>query len=113
MNVTEVRAVLKNVSYKPGWTLDHFTEHERVWFRWKWETRCVKTHELMPINSRKWALSEYMCESEIVQTALLAAITAEEHEAREAFRYKGKRVFNPHISVEALSEACETEDHRA
>jgi hypothetical protein len=112
MNDDEIVAVLANVSYKPGWKLTSFVEERRVWFRWRFEARCVKTQVTTLINSRKWPLSDYMCESEIVQTALLAALTAEEHEAREAFRYKGKRVFNPHISIEALTEVCEKEEHR-
>jgi hypothetical protein len=39
-----------------------------------------------------------------VRTALAAAIMAEEHEVRERFRYKNRRVFNPHYDVEKLAE---------
>jgi hypothetical protein len=48
-----------------------------------------------------------MVEAEVVQTALAAAIMAEEHEAREAFAYKGFALFNPHISMEALMFVAE------
>ena len=51
-------------------------------------------------KGRKWMLSEHMTRSEIVLTALKAVLTAEEHEAREKFLYKGKAVFNPHFDIE-------------
>ncbi len=69
-------------------------------------------HEGAEWKGRKWRLSQHMKKSEIVQTALKAVLTAEEHEAREQFLYKGKAVFGPHIDVDALWEVCETLDAR-
>lgn len=56
---------------------------------------------------RKWRLSPYMTRSEIVQTAFMAVLACEEHEAREAFKYMGAAVFGPHFSVDALVQLCE------
>jgi len=53
-------------------------------------------------TSRKWRLSTYMTKSELVQTALKAVLTAEEHEARETFHYKGEAIFGPHFDIEEL-----------
>jgi hypothetical protein len=53
-------------------------------------------------KSRKWLLSEHATASEIVQTCLKAVLTAIEHEAREAFLFRGFPVFGPHHDVEAL-----------
>lgn len=53
-------------------------------------------------HGRKWLLSQHMTDSEVVQTALLAVLTAEEHEARERFRYKGQAIYGPHQSAEDL-----------
>lgn len=58
-------------------------------------------------SGRKWLLSQHMTESELVQTALKAVLTAEEHEARERFTYKERAVFGPHLHLEALIEACD------
>lgn len=55
-------------------------------------------------NGRKWYLSEHMTESEVVMTALKACLTFEEHEAREAFRYRGAAVAGPHLNVVDLVE---------
>lgn len=51
-------------------------------------------------KGRKWYLSPYMTTSEIVLTIWKAIFTCEEHEARERFRYKGARIFGPHVDVE-------------
>jgi hypothetical protein len=55
-------------------------------------------------RSRKWQLSQHMTDSEIVQTAFKAVLTALEHEAREQFLYRGVSVFDPHYDVERLVE---------
>jgi hypothetical protein len=61
-------------------------------------------------RSRKWILSSFACRSEIVQTALKAVLAAEEHEARELFRYKGRPVFGPHYNVDKLHELLAHEE---
>ena len=55
-------------------------------------------------KSRKWYVSQHATTSEIVQTLLKAVLTAEEHEAREHFTYKGRPVFAPHHHVDALRD---------
>lgn len=63
-------------------------------------------------SGRKWRLSPCMTPSEIVQTAFLACLTAEEHEVRESFLYKGQPVYGPHFDVERLVELCLDEASR-
>lgn len=58
-------------------------------------------------TGRKWRLSPHMTRSEIVQTAFMACLAWEEHECREAFKYKGQAVFGPHFNVEALVRLAE------
>ena len=53
-------------------------------------------------HGRKWRMSMHMTKSEIVQTALKAVLTAEEHETRENFLFRGRAIFGPHLSVDAL-----------
>ena len=47
-----------------------------------------------------------------MRTCFLAALTASEHELREGFTYIGRAVFGPHIDVETLWLAAESEDRR-
>jgi hypothetical protein len=44
-----------------------------------------------------------MTRNEIVQTALLACLTASEHEVRERFTYQGHAIFGPHFDIDALA----------
>ena len=69
------------------------------------------TDSLAVQKGRKWMLSEFMTKSELVQTALKAVITAEEHETRELFLYRNKPVFAPHFDVEDLHRIY-TEEHQ-
>lgn len=54
--------------------------------------------------SRKWLLDPDMTDGEIVQTAFKAVMTAEEHEARELFKYQHVAVLDPHYDVNKLRQ---------
>jgi len=58
-------------------------------------------------TGRKWRLSPHMTKGEIVQTAFMACLAWEEHECREAFKYKDQPVFSPHYNIESLVRLCE------
>lgn len=64
-------------------------------------------------RGRKWHISRFSVESEVVYTALYAFLKFMEHEAREQFRYRGTRLFGPHINVNALMEVAEKTEVRA
>lgn len=51
---------------------------------------------------RQWLLYPTMNASEAVRTAWAAVLQAEEHEARERFRYRGRRIMGPHFDVDKL-----------
>lgn len=107
-------SILNRITYK-DWHLHVGRDSKRnfaPYLQWEFIAPCAKTGTPAKQRSRKWYLSEYMTESELVQTAFKAALTAEEHECREAFRYAGYRVFNPHVSVTALMTVCHREDVR-
>ncbi len=57
-------------------------------------------------RGRKWRVSAYSTEREVVGTALAAILMCLEHEARESFTYRGAAVFGPHIPLEALRAAA-------
>lgn len=62
-------------------------------------------HRQITWRGRKWRLSEHMTETEVVKTALLAVLNAQQHETLERFTYCGATIFDPHISVDALLSA--------
>lgn len=96
MNLDTVRAILFGISYK-DWRFLAAERGGEMYLQIGWDDPGEG-----PQTSRKWFLSRHMTKSEVVTTALKAVLTAEEHEARERFRYDGVRIFGPHISVDAL-----------
>jgi hypothetical protein len=54
---------------------------------------------------RKYVLSYHMTDSEVVRSAFQAVKAAMMHEVEEAFTYKGRRVFNPHMDLDNLAGA--------
>ena len=58
-------------------------------------------------------LSPHMTDSELVQVVFGLYRAYWEHEARETFQWRGRRVFGPHISTEALWEVARRVDVRS
>jgi hypothetical protein len=54
-------------------------------------------------SGRKWLLQRHMTNSEVVQTAFKAVLTAIEHEARELFLYRGQPVLDGHMDLDQIA----------
>lgn len=63
--------------------------------------------------TRKWYISAHSCVSEVVNTVLMCVLAAEEHEARENFRYDGEAIYHPHMDVRELAARAKVLDRRA
>lgn len=64
----------------------------------------------MEQHARKWYLSSHSTPTEVVRTAYKAVMTSLEHRLGEAFRYNGKQIFNPHMTIYALVHALGSHD---
>lgn len=95
----ELLEIVKLVSYKPGWGIKFGTLPDLY-------VQVVCHLEREPWSGRKWRISQHMTKSEIVATCFKAVLSAEEHECREQFTYKGVAVYGPHIDVEKLLEVA-------
>ena len=97
-----LRNTVAEVSYR-DWSFRIDKDGIGLWFlQVRFDGAHVQTGETTHWSGRKWRLSMHMTNSEIVQTALKAVLTAEEHEARERFQYRGRSIFGPHLSVDRL-----------
>jgi L-rhamnose mutarotase len=106
----EILAILSEVSFMDREF--HLGEKNGVLFlQMRYMDKDVDTGQLEEQFCRKWQLSRYMTKSELVQTAFKAALTSQEHIAREFFRYKGAAVFGPHYDVDQLVELCQSKSH--
>jgi len=57
-------------------------------------------------RGRKWYVSPFSTETEIVETAFKALRISNDHVLKEHFLYKGHRVYSPHFQIEARIEMC-------
>lgn len=84
----------------------------RVYIQLKYESECTRTGEIDEWKGRKWYLSQYMTDDEIVKTCYAAFKAAVEHEIMEGFKFDGTIVFNPHVSYAALMSVSDREVKR-
>lgn len=98
----EAQHLINEIQYLPGWKL--------MWiplgYNETYSFMYWKFHDAEGLQEcREWLIDlRKATPSDIVQTALRAAIDAQEHEVREQFRYKGKRIYGPHFNPESLVE---------
>jgi hypothetical protein len=103
MKSEEIQEVLDNIKYKEGWKLYYHFDAFGIGNYLQWilpETDENGFHW----KGRKWYISLHMTPSELVQTAFMAALAAEEHECREAFKYRGLQVLSPHHDLDILAD---------
>lgn len=87
-------------------------ENGRVFLQACYMAPCTKTQELKEWHGRKWYLSDYMTEDEIIKTAWCAFEAAVKHETMEGFKVDGVILFNPHVDYNALLEISNQEVSR-
>jgi hypothetical protein len=106
-------SIVKSIDYK-DWIFKVIEKNNLYFLVISVTNLNTKTNKSFTWNSRKWYLSPYMTDSEVVQTVFLAVKTAEEHELRENFKYKEELIFGPHINVNYLVTVSrfEPEDKR-
>ena len=68
---------------------------------------CIDTMKPEIQKARKWYVSPFSTETEIVETAFKACRISNEHVLKEHFLYKGYRIYSPHFDVNARIRMCE------
>lgn len=99
MNPVDIGIIVSNVNYL-DWQFqwEPMGDGVLIWARFMSYEAPDAIH-LAEQETRKWYIPCDAGESEVVRTCLLLVLTAEEHEAREWFSYRGKTVYSPHQSV--------------
>jgi hypothetical protein len=88
--------------------------HEpRVFMQYVYDAPDTKSGEDGSWKGRKWYLSPYMTDDEIIKTAYLAFRTCVEHEVLESFHVDGTAIFNPHVDFEVLLMVANKEVKRS
>lgn len=107
--LADIQNILSDVNYK-DWTFRVSSLSESFFIQVQFtvideDTQLPEIH-----RGRKWYINSYMTRSEIVQTAFLAVMVAEEHETRNNFRYKNKAIFCPLYNADELVAFSEKAD---
>lgn len=113
MNIEDVRSIVSEIVIPEPLQIRVANHPEgRTFLQIFQEGLCNRTGEVYREGGRKWDISYHATTSEVVFTIWKALLTFQEHELREQFTYKGKRIFDPHISVHALLKACDCTELR-
>jgi hypothetical protein len=74
-----------------------------------YETDVDDPSNLEPVlqRARKWYISAYSTETEIVETAFKACRVSMDHVLKEHFLYQGRRVYSPHFTIQARMKMCD------
>lgn len=98
-----VEETLREIRYR-HWTWRCWVEGDVVLLQPVWLAPDTETGFAELQRGRAWTIARRMTRSEIVRTAFLAVMTAEEHEIREQFRYRGQAVMTPHFDADQVAE---------
>lgn len=105
MTKAEIQEILDRISYE-DYKFTVLLKTDTLYLQGFYLEHDIITKCVVEQHTRKWLISEHAVPSEIVQTALLCALTSAEHRVREHFLYRGERIFGPHFDIEALVEVA-------
>lgn len=114
MNVSEIRRIADDIDYKPNWFINVYAGKSNV-------KAYIQIEVKEAIDSVTWAVtdwksgkrnvSEWMCKQEIVGMIFGMIQSAEIHEMREWFRYKGASIYNPHLDPDKLAKFADQKEN--
>lgn len=101
-------SVRENITYKAGYSLEcKLDVDDRVYFQVVCDRPDVLTGQPGTGRGGRAYLNPGMTDDQLVRLAFGLFLAYEEHECREFFSYRGKRVFNPHITIDALAAVAD------
>lgn len=98
-----VKAEVLGTSFQFYISRDKKDSTGRIYIQVKYMAKDTKdASSIKEWNGRKWYLSDYMTDDEVIKTAYCAVKAAVEHEVMEGFKVDNIVLFNPHVNFEAL-----------
>lgn len=102
-NVNELRELINKVKYK-DWDIVLRYNDDKPYIQIQFDAPDSFTKVVERQYCRKWTLSYYMTDSEVIRTAYKAVEAAVIHEMQEDFRFMEEPIFRPHYDVYKLLE---------
>ena len=94
----EIQLLLENIAYK-DWDIVFREEGARPYLQIQFMAPDSFTGVVERQYCRKWMLSRFMTDSEIVRTAYKAIESTVLHELQEDFRFMDEPVYRPHFDI--------------
>jgi hypothetical protein len=88
-------------------------EDGRIFIQMIYNAMCIKSGEMEEWHGRKWYLSDYMTDDEVVKTVWAAFKASVEHEMLEGFKVDRVVLFNPHVDHNELLQVSHKEVKRS
>jgi hypothetical protein len=98
-----IERLISEIKYK-DWDIVLRYDKLRPYIQVQFNAPDAFTGEVERQYCRKWMLSYYMTDSEVVRTAYKAVEAAVLHELQEDFRFVGEPIYRPHFDVYELCE---------
>tara|TARA_R110000851_G_scaffold59347_2_gene137345 strand:- start:378 stop:749 length:372 start_codon:yes stop_codon:yes gene_type:complete len=103
--------IISDITYRPGFKFLVGEDGDRMYVQMEVSVESEFslspfTHQREAWKSGKAFLSMHMCRQEIVGAVFGVIRSAEEHEMREWFKYKGASIYNPHLDPDALADVA-------
>lgn len=106
-SIHEIREILSQVKFL-DWDVRLLEKGDGYLLQWVFDGEDAdKPGQIEKQFCRKWYVSPYSTETEIVETAWKAVWVAMMHETRENFYYKGRRIYSPHYDVNDRIAMCD------
>lgn len=96
-----IKALVNDIKFN-DWAFLVKTKGDTPYLQIKFVAPDSFTGEPAMQSCRKWQLSYFMCDEEVVSTAYKAMLAAVEHEAREQFTWRGEAIYRPHYDIYEL-----------
>lgn len=105
--VNRIKLCLFNLDFKirveyDGIYYNPIIDDGRVYIQIVYTCKDVRTDKEKEWRGRKWYLSEYMTDDEIIKTCYTAYEACIKHEIMETFKVDDIILFNPHVNYEEL-----------
>ena len=115
MNYNELKDIINDIdaSYQDiPFQVFHGQHEGRIWIQVGTKRPDTYTGKIAIGKGGKVYVSEFATDDEVVKKIFGLCLAYVEHETREFFKYKGVRVFNPHISLDAHLEMAKRTTYR-
>ena len=96
-----IKGLIANIKYR-DWDIVFRKDGERPYIQIQFDAPDSFTGVVERQYCRKWMLSYYMTDSEIVRTVYKAIEAAVIHEMQEDFRFMNQPIFRPHYDIYEL-----------